>query len=436
MNWSSQAGGDWAIAVAGIGWVGRDVTTKDTLEINVFTENVLQGDALPFIFIEDLDNQKSTKLPMNNFVDEITSYAWQKIRVPIQSFIDNPGNADMTRIKTVFFAQNQADSIHHTLFLDDIRMTGGKIISGDSTIVIVVLGSSTAAGTGPSSPDSAWVNRYRKYIHDLDSTAYVINLAVGGYTTYDIMPTGYIPPQGRPSPKPNNNITYALTYKPSAIIINLPSNDVAQNFSIQEQLDNYDFILAEAVDTPVWITTTQPRNFSTQSQRDQLMIMRDSTYTRFGDYAIDFWTDLANADGTINAAYNSGDGVHINNAGHRIFYQRVVAAGIWEYLTTDISDEQILLPGQFNLLQNYPNPFNPLTFIEYELPEKAYVTLIVYDILGRNIETIQEGYLNPGNYKVIWDASKYSSGVYFYALTTQVAGKINNRQSRKMLLIK
>jgi lysophospholipase L1-like esterase len=436
LNWNSKSGGDWGIAVAGIGWVGRDVTTKDTLELNVFTKAEIQANNLPYIFLEDLNNKKSTKLPMSNFTTNIDSGDWRQLHIPMKAFRDNPGAADMTRIKTVYFSQNAADSVQHTLFLDDIRMTGGKIISGDSSVVIVVLGSSTAAGTGPSKPDSAWVNRYRNYLQSMDTTVQVINLAVGGYTTYDIMPTGYVPPAGRPTPKTNNNITKALTYKPDAIIINLPSNDATNNYTISEQLANYDTVLARASqqNVPVWITTTQPRNLS-QTQRKNLMDMRDSTFARFGDQAIDFWTEIANLDGTINSKYNSGDGVHINDAGHRIFFERVVDAGIWEYLT--VIEERHSNPiTNFELSQNYPNPFNPATTIAYSMPSAGFVTIKVYDLLGREVDLLYNGMSSVGKHNIVWNATRFSSGIYFYLMTVKESGQIKYHQTRKLILVK
>ncbi|MFN8588285.1 MAG: SGNH/GDSL hydrolase family protein [Candidatus Eisenbacteria bacterium] len=151
--------------------------------------------------------------------------------------------------------------------------------TGDSAKLIVVIGSSTSAGTGASTADSAWVSRYRRYVKSFDPKAIVVNLAVGGYTTYHVMPTGYTPPANRPSPMPRNNITFGLTYKPWAIIVNLPSNDVSSGYSIEEQIANYDTLRARAAaaGVPIWITTSQPRNFATQVQRDQLRIMADST---------------------------------------------------------------------------------------------------------------------------------------------------------------
>jgi lysophospholipase L1-like esterase len=200
---------------------------------------------------------------------------------------------------------------------------------GETPVTIVVLGSSTAAGTGPSDIGNAWVNLYLAYVEDRDPRNKVINLAKGGYTTYQLMPRGHVPPEARPGPDPARCITMALSLEPSAIIINLPSNDAAYGYGVAEQLANYDSIFAAArtQNVPLWMTTTQPRNLSAE-KRENLMAMRDSTIARFGDKAIDFWTDLAREDGTIEANFDCGDGVHLNDTGHRVLFERVVGAGI------------------------------------------------------------------------------------------------------------
>ncbi len=331
LAWTSAAGGDWMMANAGLGWVGRDVTDKDSLIFNVFTETATPAASLPCIYVEDLGNQKSTKLPLSGLMSDVPAGAWTRVAIPMQVFKDNPGAADLTRIKTIFLGQQTADGVARVWYLDDFRMTGGTPVTGDSTKLIVILGSSTSAGTGASTADSMWVNRYRKYLRSMDSSVVVVNLAIGGYTTYHVMPTGYVPPVGRPSPSPNNNITFGLAYKPWAIIVNLPSNDAASGYPIPEQLANYDTLKARAtaVGVPIWFTSTQPRNFTDALQRDQLRIMRDSTMARYSPYAIDLYTGLSAPDGTILPQYGFGDGIHLNDAGHRYVYERVVGANVW-----------------------------------------------------------------------------------------------------------
>jgi hypothetical protein len=87
--------------------------------------------------------------------------------------------------------------------------------------------------------------------------------------------------------------------------------------------------------------------------------------------------------------------------------------------------------NDFNLYQNYPNPFNPTTGIKFDLKENSYVTLKIYDVSGKEIQTLVNSRLNSGQYSYIWNAENYSSGVYFYAIS---AG--NYTEIKKMLYIK
>ncbi|MBV6511938.1 MAG: hypothetical protein FMNOHCHN_01426 [Ignavibacteriaceae bacterium] len=75
-----------------------------------------------------------------------------------------------------------------------------------------------------------------------------------------------------------------------------------------------------------------------------------------------------------------------------------------------------IIPSSFSLETNYPNPFNPITTIRYDIPENSYVTLKIYDILGRQIQTLQNGDQSAGSYTVNFDGSGYASGIYFYEL--------------------
>ncbi|MCL4550142.1 MAG: alpha-amylase family glycosyl hydrolase [Bacteroidetes bacterium] len=95
--------------------------------------------------------------------------------------------------------------------------------------------------------------------------------------------------------------------------------------------------------------------------------------------------------------------------------------------------EQTSLPAQYYLSQNYPNPFNSSTVISYQLPVAGYVTLKVYDVLGREVATLINQVQNTGNYKVEFDSNQFhlSSGVYFYRIETD-----KFVQSKKMILLK
>jgi hypothetical protein len=74
-------------------------------------------------------------------------------------------------------------------------------------------------------------------------------------------------------------------------------------------------------------------------------------------------------------------------------------------------------PTEFALEQNYPNPFNPTTTLRFAIPQNEHVTLKVYDLLGREVATLESGFKSAGAYQTLFDASALSSGVYIYRLT-------------------
>ena len=99
-------------------------------------------------------------------------------------------------------------------------------------------------------------------------------------------------------------------------------------------------------------------------------------------------------------------------------------------ILTGINDE-VNLPITFSLEQNYPNPFNPSTTIKYSIPQTSFVTLKIYDVLGREVSTLVNEEKTAGNYQLNFDASNIASGIYFYKIQS---GNFVN--IKKMVLIK
>jgi len=95
--------------------------------------------------------------------------------------------------------------------------------------------------------------------------------------------------------------------------------------------------------------------------------------------------------------------------------------------TVSMSEE---IPKEYSI-SNYPNPFNPSTTINYQLPENGFVTIKVYDILGKEVATLVNENKQAGYHKIDFDGSKLTSGIYIYTI------KANNfAQSKKMILAK
>ena len=89
------------------------------------------------------------------------------------------------------------------------------------------------------------------------------------------------------------------------------------------------------------------------------------------------------------------------------------------------------IPTSFKLFNNYPNPFNNSTHISYEIPGPSHIKLIVYDILGNEVETLVNEFQNAGIYTISWNADKLSSGIYFLRLQSQ-----NYSAVKKAVLLK
>jgi hypothetical protein len=111
---------------------------------------------------------------------------------------------------------------------------------------------------------------------------------------------------------------------------------------------------------------------------------------------------------------------------------------IFVYTITSLKESEEIV-FQFALEQNYPNPFNPLTTIKYSIPKISIVTLKVYDILGREVATLINEERNAGKYKIEFDATGLSTGVYFYQLKVADPESSSGQgfiQTKKMVLIK
>jgi len=96
-----------------------------------------------------------------------------------------------------------------------------------------------------------------------------------------------------------------------------------------------------------------------------------------------------------------------------------------------IQTKETITPAKYSLVQNYPNPFNPSTVIKYNVPQTAHVKITIFDMLGREIATLVNEEKSAGTYKVTFNASNLSSGVYFYRIQAD-----NFIQIKKMMLLK
>ncbi len=100
-------------------------------------------------------------------------------------------------------------------------------------------------------------------------------------------------------------------------------------------------------------------------------------------------------------------------------------------ITASKGDAEDNMPVTFGLSQNYPNPFNPTTNISFDVPVASHVELSIFNVLGQKVETLVDQELEAGTHQVEWDASRYSSGIYFYRISAD-----NFTETKKMAFVK
>jgi hypothetical protein len=144
--------------------------------------------------------------------------------------------------------------------------------------------------------------------------------------------------------------------------------------------------------------------------------------------------------------FSKGKG-NVNTPTNYSFEDRFLTTGKYSYRLKQIDyngnfeyhnlsgEVEVGVPTKYDLSQNYPNPFNPVTKINYELPFDSKVKMVVYDITGREIKTLVNEKVSAGYYTVQYDASNFSSGVYFYRIVASANGK-DFISTKKMVLLK
>ncbi|MFD0835298.1 T9SS type A sorting domain-containing protein [Mariniflexile aquimaris] len=352
---------------------------------------------------------------------------WESISIQdlLVEFSSNNG-LDWTTIATAPASLQYYDMVVPSTFSSSclIRLSGEsltdtsentfEIIQNEGVIYrIVVLGSSTAAGTGPSNPNNAWVNKYKTYLTEMDTRYEVINLALGGYATYNILPTGTTIPVGvNRTIDTARNITKGLSLTPNGLIINMPSNDAASGYPVADQLNNYSLISTDAnsQNVPLWVTTPQPRNFGTNTTNQAIQVqMISETNNVFGEYAVDFWSGLglANNNGIL-PEYDAGDGIHLNDAAHQILFDRIIAKGMHSTIKTTV-DALSIEKMELASLKLYPNPITTHATIKFSENVSNLVSISIYDMLGKQIFNKKE---RPSNNTLTVSRENIESGIY------------------------
>ncbi len=203
---------------------------------------------------------------------------------------------------------------------------GGSGGSGTQPFVIAVLGSSTAEGEGASSFGNSWVGLLEAELSEVANVS-ITNLAMGGYTTVELLPGSGA----------SGSVDEAIAEDPDLLVVALAgSNDLSNGTSASTYLSRLTQVRdrARAAGIPTFFVGTAPKDLSS-SERSALQSWNTQMRSRFSScwvpatssYSpcfIDVFADLASSDLNIRSQYDSGDGIHLNNAGHAVIFNKAI----------------------------------------------------------------------------------------------------------------
>ena len=205
-------------------------------------------------------------------------------------------------------------------------------------------------------------------------------------------------------------------YSASTIITRpLGPNDVgpyAVDFVLPVELTSFNSIVSGNSVTLKWTTITESNCNNFTITRNGVKVTSLPGHGNSNSPQVYSWTDQK-----MNAGTYSYSLIQYDNNGK-------------SYLKGTV-EVNINLPVKYSLSQNYPNPFNPSTKIDFSIPKSANVELKIYNVLGQEVKSLVNGFMNAGFHSVLFDASPFSSGIYFYKMKTD-----SYVDTKKMILIK
>ncbi len=171
-----------------------------------------------------------------------------------------------------------------------------------------------------------------------------------------------------------------------------------------------------------WITATELNNNGFEIQRSFNSENQKAVWNKIGFIQ-------GNGSSTESHAYSFTD-ENIVKPGHYSYRLKQIDFD-GKYAYSPVAEIDVNKPTRYYLSQNYPNPFNPTTTIEFSTPERSHVSLKIYDVLGNEVASLVDGWMESTNHKVIFNAANLASGIYYYTLTTG-----NFTSTKKLILLK
>lgn len=380
---------------------------------NIHFREIINATQPDILVVEEIQNQHSVDAFLNNVLKSInTNYSAGNFIVNSlrNNFDDNENAIYLDTTKFQFISNNPI----HTDLRDINEFKVVNKSSGDILIIFAVH-LKASSGTTEENQRAAEVDSLRKVTDGLSANSDFI--VVGDFNFYkssepgytkllDQTATGYfVDPINQPGIW-HNDASFSFLHTQSTRTTQLPDGGSTGGLD-----DRFDFILvSQAVEDTGGI------------------VYKSGTYKSFGN-------DGNHFNKSINEQPNDSVPTSVANALYIASDHLPVIATLQFPNVTGINDKNSSIPNSFSLSQNYPNPFNPGTVISFQLPFYSYVTLKIYDVLGKEITTLVNDEKSLGKHDVNFNAKNLTSGIYFYRIIA-TSGSNKFIQTKKMILLK
>lgn len=212
------------------------------------------------------------------------------------------------------------------------------------------------------------------------------------------------------------------------------NNPIRVNNDSPGHMQEMPWICVDRVTGFIWIVFYDSRNYTNFYHYDTYVARSTDGGNTFQN------AKVSGSNASTFSYYWNGDYMSIaahNNKVRPVWVSAVTSTtcNLWtaiiDTFTIGVKPISSEVPERFMLYQNYPNPFNPSTSIKYQVKSITHIKLVIFDILGKEIETLVNEKQSPGTYEVSWDGTNYPSGVYYYRLSAE-----NFNETKKMVLLK
>jgi hypothetical protein len=199
-------------------------------------------------------------------------------------------------------------------------------------------------------------------------------------------------------------------------------DDIQEDGALPVELTTFTVNITESSVNLFWVTATEVNNYGFDIERASTSSATEKSWRKIG-----FVEGFGNSNSVKNYSYV--DNALSVSGRYKYRLKQIDIDGKYEY--SQEIEVEFGIPAEFEVAQNYPNPFNPTTTISYSIPERTNVQLIIFNLLGQTVKTLFNKEHLPGKYNFEVDASNFSSGTYFYRLSTD-----KNVETKKMILLK